>query len=83
MIMSIIKTLSIANQKKKGEFSVAQITPKVLKQYGINLDVDSFKGFLRHFPSMTITTGSPIDKSKQKHIKLYNLDEISYYLGGD
>lgn len=78
-----IPKLSISKQKKKGEFSVSQITPKILKQYGINLDVESFKGFLRHFPSRTIITGSPIDKTKQKHTKLYNLDEIAYYLGGD
>lgn len=74
---------SVVKQKKKGEFSISQITNKVLKDYGINMKVEEFKQISNHLPSRIIITGSPVMKSKQKHTKLYDLGKISYILGGD
>ena len=74
---------SVSKQKKKGEFSVSQITKDILKKYGIPYSVNEFKGMLNHFPSRTIITGSPVNKFKQKHTKIYDLNEIAYCLGFD
>ena len=68
---------SVLKQKKKGEFSISQITPGILKKYGINMTVSRFKNLAKRLPGRLVTTGSPFDVNKQRQTKLYDLNELS------
>ena len=53
----------------------------ILKRFGINISLKEFLVLLKNkIPYEIIKTGNPLNKSKQRYTKCYDIDKIRKYL---